>query len=235
MIDSQPPVVFTRAGILRGARSSLPMILGIIPFGLVCGIAAQGVGMSVTEAMLMSGIVFAGASQLVALAVWTHPPALLAVMAAAFVVNLRLALMGPVLSPWLNQLRGWRVWGSLFLMADQNWAMAVAEMNRGGRDVGTLMGTGLVFWTVWVATTGIGHVLGNAVRPAPGHPLFFAALAVFVSMLTQMWRGRLDLVPWLVAALVSAAVAQALPGTFWYIVAGAVAGSITGGLRDRRP
>ena len=227
-------VVFTRAGLRRGALQCAPMVLGIIPFGLVCGVAAQGAGLSLVEAVLMSGIVFAGASQLVALAIWTHPPALVAVTLAAFIVNLRLALMGPVLSPWLNQLRGWRVWGSLFFMADQNWAMAVAEMNRGGRDVGTLMGTGLTFWLVWVVTTGLGHVLGAVVRPAPGHPLFFAALAVFVSMLTQMWRGRVDLVPWIVAAVVSSGVAQLLPGTFWYIVAGAIAGSVVGGVRDVR-
>ena len=27
-------------------------------------------------------------------------------------------------------------------------------------------------------------------QPPPGHPLFFAALAVFVSILVLMWRGQ---------------------------------------------
>jgi 4-azaleucine resistance transporter AzlC len=225
-------IVFTRAGMIRGVRHSAPVLLGLIPFGLVAGVAAQGAGMSLAEILLMSGIVFAGSAQLVALGIWAHPPDLLAVTLAAFVVNLRLALMGPVLAPWLDHLRGWRLWGSLFVMVDQNWAMSVGEINGGQRDAGYLMGSGLVFWLMWTATSGLGHVLGAQIRPAPGHPLFFAALAVFVAMLVQMWRGKSDVVPWAVAALVSTLVAQLLPGTFWYIVAGAIAGSVTGGLRD---
>jgi len=231
---TKPPVVFTRAGVLRGARQTLPLVLGVIPFGLVAGIAGQGAGMSLVEVTLMSAIVYAGASQLVALAIWSSPPDLLAVTLAALVVNLRLALMGPVLAPWLNPLRGLKVWGSLYLMADQNWAMSVREMNQGGRDAGYLLGTGLAMWSTWVCTTAIGHLVGNAVRPPPGHPLFFAALAVFVCMLVGMWRGRADLGPWIVAAGVSTLVAQLLPGTFWFIIAGALAGSVAGGLRDHR-
>ena len=229
-----PPVTFTRAGALRGARAMVPMIIGTIPFGLVAGITAQGVGLSLPDIVLMSTIVYAGASQLVALALWTHPPDLLAVTLAAFVVNLRLALMGPVLSPWLDRLRGWRLWGGLFVMTDQNWAVSVQNMNAGGRDAAFLMGSGVALWLTWIVSSALGHILGAQVRPAPGHPLFFAALAVFVAMLAQMWRGRIDLVPWLVAAAVSTSLSRLLPGTFWYIVVGALAGSITGGLRDAR-
>ncbi len=219
---------------LRGVRHSLPVMLGMIPFGLVAGVAAHGVGMSLLEITLMSGIVFAGSAQLVALGIWAHPPDLFAVALAAFVVNLRLALMGPVLAPWLNHLRGWRLWASLFVMADQNWAMSVSEINAGRRDAGYLLGSGLAFWTMWAASSALGHVLGSQLQPQPGHPLFFAALAVFVAMLVQMWRGRLDVMPWLVAAAVATGVARLLPGTFWYIVAGAIAGSVVGGLRDHR-
>ena len=226
------PVVFTRDGVMRGVKASLPVLLGMIPFGLVTGVAAHGVGMSLLEITLMSGIVFAGSAQLVALGVWSHPPDLVAVTIAAFVVNLRLALMGPVLAPWLDHLRGWRLWGSLFVMVDQNWAMSVGEITAGKRDAGYLLGSGLIFWVMWTSTSALGHVLGAQIEPQPGHPLFFAALAVFVAMLVQMWKGRLDLVPWLVAAIVATVVSKLFPGTFWYIVAGAIAGSIAGGWRD---
>lgn len=227
-------VVFTRAGMVRGARRCVPLLIGVIPFGLVTGIASQGAGLSLAEAVFMSLTVFAGASQLVALGIWAHPPPLLSVIFAAFVVNLRLALMGPVLSPWLDRLRGWRLWGSLFVMTDQNWALSVQDMNAGHRDAGFLFGSGASMWLVWAATTGIGYLAGAALRPPPGHPLFFAALAVFVAMLANMWRDKRDILPWLVAAGVATATAQLMPGTFWYIVAGALAGSVAGAIRDAR-
>ena len=219
---------------MRGARKGIPVLFGLLPFALVAGITSQGAGLSLLEATTMSAVVYAGASQIVALALWAHPPPLLAVTLAAFVVNLRLALMGPVLSPWLDRLRGWKLWFSLFMMTDQSWALSLAEMNAGKRDAGFLLGTGFSMWMMWVAGTAAGFLLGAQIRPPPGHPLFFAALAAFVAMLAGMWRGRVDVLPWLVAACVSSATAWVLPGTFWYIVVGALAGSITGAVRDER-
>ena len=57
--------------------------------------------------------------------------------------------------------------------------------------------------------------------------------AVFVSLLVVMWRGRGDLLPWGVAAVVALAIARLLPGTSWHIVGGALAGSAAGVMRDR--
>lgn len=225
---------FSRAAVLAGMRDSLPLQPGIIPFGLVCGIAAQGAGLSLAEATLMSAIVYAGSSQLLALSHWADPAPVLAAALSAFIVNLRLALMGPVLGPWLDRLRGWRLWGSLFLMADQNWAMAVTQMQARRWDAGYLFGAGAVMWLVWVFTTAAGHVAGARLALPPTHPLFFAALAVFVAILVPMWRTRADLLPWVVAATVSLLLSKLLPGTSWHIAGGALAGAAAGALRDRR-
>jgi len=225
---------FSRAAVLEGMRASLPVQAAVVPFALVCGIVSQGQGLSVLEAMLMSALCYAGSAQLLALSHWGHPAPVLAAALAAFVVNLRLALMGPVLGPWLDRLRGWRLWGSLFVMADQNWAMSVTQMQAGRWDAGFLFGSGVLMWVVWVLGTGAGHLLGATMRPAPGHPLFFSALAVFVAVLVVMWRGRGDLVPWVVAAGVAAGLARVMPGTSWYIVGGALAGSAVGVWRDQR-
>nr|WP_283949493.1 AzlC family ABC transporter permease [Limobrevibacterium gyesilva] len=213
-------------------KECIPLLIGVTPFGLVCGITAQGAGLSFLETFLMSASVYAGSAQLVVLANWAHPAPVVAATLATFAVNLRMALMGPVLSPWLDRLRGWRLWGSLFVMADQNWAQALGDMTAGGRDAGVLLGSGLIMWVWWIVTGGIGHAMGTVLSLPPGHPLFFAALAVFVSMLANMWRGWGDVLPWVIAGGVAVVTARLLPGTAWYIVAGALAGSMTGGLRD---
>jgi 4-azaleucine resistance transporter AzlC len=227
-----PPVQFSRAGFRAGVRAAAPTLLGMLPFGLVAGIAADAQGLSLSEAVLMSALVFAGSAQLVALGAWAHPAPVLGAAAAAFAVNLRYALMGPVLAPWLDRLRGWRLWGSLFLLVDGGWALSVGSMRAGGADAAFLLGTGVVNWVVWVATTVLGHLAGGALHPPPGHPIFFAAVAVFVALLMGMWRGRRDALPWLVAAAVALATSALVRGSS-YIVVGALAGSIAGALRDR--
>jgi 4-azaleucine resistance transporter AzlC len=223
-----------QTGLRRGLLQGLPLAAAILPFGLVAGIAAQGRALSFAEATLMSVIVFAGAAQLLVLAAWTHPASILAATLAALVVNLRLALMGPVLAPWLNRMRGWRLWASLFVLTDHNWALSVTRMQEGETDGGFLLGSGLLLWAAWVASSIAGYLLGAVLQPPPGHPLFFAAIAVFVAMLATMWRGGGDILPWAIAAAVAIAVAQILPGSAWHIVAGALAGSLAGALRDER-
>ena len=218
---------------MLGLRRSLPLTAGLAPFGVVAGVLAQGQGLSMAEAALMSALCFAGSAQILVLGHWGVPAPVAAATFATFVINLRLALMGPVLGPWLDRLRGWKLAASLFVMADHNWALSVELMRRGEGDAAFLFGSGAMVWAVWVATTVLGHWMGSLVQPPPGHPLFFAALAAFVALLSGMWRGRADALPWAVAAGVALVAARVLPGT-WYIVVGALAGSLVGAVRDRR-
>ncbi len=89
---------FSRAATLRGAQASLPLLVGLVPFALVVGILAQGQGLSLLEATLMSALCYAGSAQLLALGHWAVPAPVVGAAVAAFIVNLRLALMGPVMA-----------------------------------------------------------------------------------------------------------------------------------------
>jgi 4-azaleucine resistance transporter AzlC len=233
-LGTRPAVGFSRAGIRRGVIASIPPLIGVIPFGLVCGIVSQGNGFSFVESVLLGGSVFAGSAELVALAHWSQPAPVLAATFAAFVVNFRMALMGPVLAPWYSAMRGWRRFVALATMVDQGWALGIQAEAAGETDAGFLFGAGVAMWASWTLTGALGHLAGAALRPPPGHPIFFAALAVFVALLVTMWRGRVDVLPWLTAAAVALVTAWLLPGTNWYIVAGAVAGAIAGAARDTR-
>jgi predicted branched-subunit amino acid permease len=225
---------FSRQAILAGARASLSMQVGVAPFALIVGILAERQGLSLLELVLMSGFCFAGSAQLLALGQWGVPAPVIGATVSTFIVNLRMGLMGPVLGPWLDRIRGWRLWLSLFVMADQNWALSVPEMQARRWDAGFLFGSGALMWLVWVGVTAVGHLVGGALKPPPGHPIFFAALAVFVSILVPLWRGRRDLAPWAVAAVTALVIAWLLPDTSWHIIGGALAGSATGMLRDER-
>lgn len=233
--SQEAPVTFTAAGFALGVKRSLPLQIGMIPFGLVVGVTAQAQGLSVLEALLMSGLVVAGASQLVVLGAWAMPVSLVSATLTCFVMNLRFGLMGPTLAPWLDRVHGWKRWGSIYLLMDHVWALSLQELARGGRDAAFMLGIGVVSWIIWVVCTVLGFVLGEIVHPVAGHPLFFAALAAFIAMLVPMWRGaRRDLLPWVAAAVTAIGVSKLLPGTSWHIVAGAIVGGVTGYLRDRK-
>ena len=232
--EARGPVTFTASGFRDGVRMVLPLLPSFAPFGLVVGVLAAGEGLSLLEAGLMSAMVFAGTSQLVALGAWGSPVPVLAVTLAVFVINLRMAPMSAALAPWFHGLRGWRLWASLFTVTDHSFALSVNEMRRGRRDAAFLLGLGLPGWLWWVAMVCLGHALAAVVELRPGHPLLFAGLATLCALLVTLWRGRGDLMPWGVAAAAALAVQAIGLGQPWPVLAGALAGSAAGAWRDLR-
>ena len=226
-------VTFTQDGFRRGFRTAFPLGFGMIPFGLVAGLLAARQNLSLVEALLMSGLVYGGASQVVALETWRADAPVLGAATATFIVNLRFALIGPVLAPWLRATpRRWR-WFSVATLVDHVLALSVTEMRQGRNDAAYVPGVtlALLFW--WQVSTAAGFVLAGVLALPRGHPLFFAAPAVFVALLVPLWRGpRQDALPWLGAASVALLTAQLLPGA-WHIAAGGVAGAALGALSDR--
>jgi 4-azaleucine resistance transporter AzlC len=230
--DLKPaPVTFTAAGAARGARAMLPIVPGAIAFGLVYGFVAGERGLSALEIGLMSLVVFAGASQFLAVELWRDPLPIAALVLGVLVINLRHLLMGPALLPWLARLRPVEAYGSLYFMTDESWGASVAELRRGGRDAAFLLGAGLTLYGFWVASTVLGRTAGDLSGVIDSFGLDYLTTAFFVALLAGFWRGRGDAMPWLLAGGVAVAAKAWLPGT-WYIVLGAIAGSLAGAWRD---
>ena len=54
-----------------GARACIPVAISVSAYGVVWGVLAKQAGLSLLEVVLMSGLVFAGSAQFVALDLWT--------------------------------------------------------------------------------------------------------------------------------------------------------------------
>src|SRR3546814_16094163 len=97
-------VPFRRGEFAAGAFTILPLLVAVVPFGLLLGTLAAQKGLSPLETALMGATVFAGASQFVAVEIWTTPPAVALLSATALMVHLRHVLMGSAMAP---HVRGW--------------------------------------------------------------------------------------------------------------------------------
>lgn len=230
--DAAAAVRFTADGAVAGARAVLPILPGAVAFAMVYGFIAGEKGLSVLEVALSSLLIFAGAAQLLALELWSDPLPLAALIAGALIINLRHLMMGPALLPWLAPLPAGRAYGSPFLMTDETWAVSVAELRRGGRDAAFLPGAGLCLWLVFVAASVAGRLAGDVSALLDGWGLRYLTTAFFVALLGGFWRGRGDLLPWLLAGGLAVAAQAALPGS-WHVLLGALAGSLAGAVIQR--
>jgi 4-azaleucine resistance transporter AzlC len=233
-MDAVVSPTHTRDQFLLGARMFLPVAISIAAYGVVWGVLAGQAGLSVLEVMLMSGLVFAGASQFVALDMWT-PGSLpiLSIIVATAIVNLRMLLMTATLRPLVTHLPPARGLLAMIFVADENWALTMSQVAKGKGSVAFLLGSGMLSWVFWFASTLVGRLLGSAIDDPAKYGLDFAFTATFLALLFGMWRGRSDVVPWLVAAVVAVATAKLIPGN-WYIITGGLAGSFGGAVVEMR-
>jgi 4-azaleucine resistance transporter AzlC len=226
--DAHPqPPTFTRAGALSGARQAIPLAASVFLVGTVLGVLARHAGLTLLETLAMSAMVFAGASQFVAIGLWAAPIPILAIVLTTLVVNLRHVLLSAALRPWFRDLSSLRVYGSLFFMVDESWALTMRQVRAGAQDRAFLIGAGALMYLAWVTATATGYIAGAAIGDLSRWGLDFAITAVFTALLMGMWRGRSDIWPWLVSAVVAVVTWRVLPGT-WYILCGAMAGIVTG-------
>lgn len=218
-----------------GARACIPVVISVSAYGVVWGVLARGAGLTLLEVIMMSGILFAGSAQFVALDLWSATPASLPIgplVLAALIVNLRYLLLTATLRPLFGpgeQIKGVL---STFLVTDENWAITMGEIVKGRGTAAFLLGGGALTYSCWLASSVIGHSLGSAIDDPRTYGLDFAFTATFLALLLGMWKGKGDLLPWLVGALVAIISAKLIPGS-WYILIGGIAGSLAGAISDK--
>src|SRR3954469_2641190 len=147
------------------------------------------------------------------------------------IVNARFVLMGASLRPWMGALPAWQIYPPLLLTTDATWIVGMRYRAEGKGDASIYLGAGLAIWAVWVAAVVPGYLLGAFISDPKRYGIDLMLPIFFAAMLVQIWRGPRRAIGWAVAGVVALAAAQLLAG-WWFIVIGAVAGSIVGGLLD---
>jgi 4-azaleucine resistance transporter AzlC len=221
-------VTWSWTGMIHGMQSIIPLAVAGLTDGIVWGVLAHQAGLSLIEVLLMSGLVYSGSAQFLAIKLWSVPLAagtILPIIVTTLIVNLRYLLLGAALRPWFTHQRPARIYLALFFMSDENWALTVREFMEGRRDAAFLLGSGLLLFVAWVGATVVGKLIGTAISDPAQWGLDFVFTAVFLTLLIGMWKGKSDLLPWAVAAIIAVVAARLLPGS-WYILLGGLAGSL---------
>jgi 4-azaleucine resistance transporter AzlC len=192
-----------RADFSRGVRAVAPLLLGVAPFGLVAGIAAVNAGLDLSQAVGMSVVVFAGASQLAALDLIGRDAPLTVVVVTAVVINLRMLMYSASIAPHFRAFAGRVKAGLAYLLTDQAYAVSIARYrDEDGLDrAAYYLGAAAALWVVWQITTVAGVLLGTGVPEAWG--LEFAVPLVFLALLVPAMEDG----PTTVAGLVGGTVA----------------------------
>src|SRR6476620_8480022 len=153
-----------RRDFVAGARASLPIIVAVLPFGLLFGALAVDNGLTVLEAMLMSGAVFGGASQMVGIELFGKSVAPWLIVLSIFAVNFRHVLYSAAFG---RRIARWPLFEralGFFLLTDPQFAEAERRIEHGQPlSFAWYIGLGAPIWLAWVAETGLAAHFGKFV------------------------------------------------------------------------
>ncbi len=201
----------TTHSMLAGCRAVAPIIIGIVPFGLVAGAAVTAAGFGLAEAIGMSLLVNAGASQIAATALFAEGAPLLVTVGTALVINARMFIYGTSIAPVLVPEAG-RWLGVLgHPLVDQSYAVTMTE-GRYRDDVSVVpyyVGSWLVLAIIWQISNIAGALAGSFVPTS--WSLDFAVPLVFLAMLIPALKFRADVEAAIATAIAAAVLVPLLP------------------------
>ena len=210
-----------------GFNQLVPISVFVIAFGAAFGLAATQAGLSESSIVVMSTLVFAGASQFAALELWGPQVPFFTIMITVFAINARHLLMGATLYHWLRQLSPAKRYGVMLVASDANWAMSMQAFSRGQPGLGLLLGGGLALWSFWVLGTWLGIYFGSAVQDPMSLGLDMVMGCFLLAMVVGGEKNLRMLVIWIVAACSSLMAYGYLPENS-HVIVGALAGGIVG-------
>jgi 4-azaleucine resistance transporter AzlC len=206
-------------------------VLGIIPFGVITGVAMVASGIPPLVAMLMSLLVFAGASMVASAQLLASAAPMAVIILTTLIINLRFMMYSASLRQhFATAPLRWRL-AIGYLTADNVYGLALGHFDQHPENkLEYFLGAGLVVWAVWQLAV-LGGVLIGAGVPASWR-LEFAAPLAFIALTIPFLRERAMIVAAL-ASGVAVIAAQGLPMRL-NIVAAAAVGIAAGLLFEKR-
>lgn len=218
-----------------GVRAELPLILGVVPFGMIYGVVAVNAGMPAEAAQAMSAIVFAGSAQFAAAQLVAGGAPTVVLITTIFILNLRHALYSASIAPYMKHLSAlWKA-GLSYLLTDEAYAVTILNYEEDSDKTHAhwfFLGAGLALWTSWQLSTAAGILLGTVIPTS--WSLDFAAALTFIAMTIPLLRDKAAVVAALAAGTV-AVLAYPLPyklGLVLAAITGIAAGMIAEGKRS---
>ena len=215
----------------KGVLAQLPVQLGVIPFGLVFGVLGIASGLTATQTILMSSIIFGGASQIVFAQLWSYGTSPIITGGSVAIINMRHIIYSANVSFYISSLPlRWRIVLG-YLLTDEAFAVSFQEFENKNKFAHYhLLGGGLTLWVFWQISTVAGVFLGANIPPYLN--LEFAIPLTFIAIILPKLKSLAQISTAVTASIISI-FGQELPYGLWIIVA-SISGMFIGGLINQR-
>jgi 4-azaleucine resistance transporter AzlC len=216
-----------RHGWLSGMLRAAPIMLGYLPVGFAYGVLAQKAGISPLNTILMSVLVYAGASQLIAVGLFAAQASPLSIIITTFAVNLRHMIMASALAPFLKRWRKLELALFAYELTDETFALHSTHFPVGIPSKAEVFATNLTAQISWIIGTILGLVAGQLITDIKPLALDYALPAMFIALLALQIKNRIQLIVAVVTGLLAVVLGQTAL-KHWNVIVAALVGATVG-------
>ena len=217
-----------------GAKTGVPVVLAVLPFGALFGALAVNNGFTVGETVLFSMTVFAGASQMVGIELFGQQVAPWLIVLSIFAVNFRHVLYSAALGRRIAHWSFLAKTAGFFFLTDPQFAEA-EHRGIAGRGVTAWWYFGMVvpLYGSFVFLSWVGASFGNLITNPETLGLDYM-LPIYFLALVMAFRGRPLWLPVVAASAVAAVITHETIGSPWHVSIGAIAGIVVAAVAPTR-
>lgn len=165
----------------NGIMSGLPIVIGYFPVAMAFGLLSKTVDVSFRDSSLFSLIVFAGASQFMALDLIKAGIATGDIILATFLLNLRHLMMSASLSVHLKETK--KRWLLFIAFGITDETFSVSSIKGGKLDTPFLLALHGISYSAWVLGTITGYLVGTILPVTLQNSLGIGLYAMFAALL----------------------------------------------------
>jgi predicted branched-subunit amino acid permease len=212
-------------------RQCLSVAVATGAYAISFGALSVAAGLDLWQTIVLSALLFSGASQFAIVGVIASGGSGAAAVATSTLLGIRNGLYGLQMSRLLG-VRGLRRVAAAQLTIDESTAVGVAQPERSAQRLG-FWGTGLAVFVLWNLLTILGALVGDALGDPKVYGLDAAAPAAFCALLWPRLRSGDARAVAVVSAVIALVVAPHAPAGIPVLVAALAA--IVAGLLPTRP
>lgn len=227
----QPPLA--RSAWLRGMTQAVPIVMGYIPIGFAYGVLAQQAGLSMLNTLLMSLIVYAGSSQLIAVSLFSAGIPALSIILTTFVVNLRHMLFSAALSPYLKGWRKLELAAFAYEVTDESFAVHITRFAEGKLAKLEAFAINTTAQMSWIFGSWLGIVAGQLITDVKPLALDYTLSAMFIALLVMQIKHRREIVVAVFTGML-AVVLTLLGWDRWSVIVATLVGATLGVILETR-
>jgi 4-azaleucine resistance transporter AzlC len=170
----------------KGLQAGISIGIGYFPIALTFGILAKTSGLSIYETVLMSLIVFAGASQYISLSLIAYGTGIVEIILTTFIVNIRHFLMSTSLNEKLDEDHLLNKLLYSFGITDETFSVVATK--EGTATTGYMFGVISISYSSWVIFSGVGHLIGTSLPQTLQESMGVALYAMFIGLLVPSMK-----------------------------------------------